>query len=253
LGAACVRGLVAEGATGVVIGDINEAGGAALVDELRSLGCAASYVATDVSDPVQCRALVDAAVEQLGHIDILVGAAGISHAGYQPDADVPYGSGPSRAPLVDVDLADWHRVINVNLHGLMYVNQAVARHMLAAGIKGSIVNITSMNSQRAAPGIAQYSVSKAAAWMMTKTLALELAEFGIRVNAVGPGFIDTPMNARLKADPDALARIISNTPLRRLGDPVDIANAVVYLASDDAAFVTGTLLCPDGGFISATR
>jgi NAD(P)-dependent dehydrogenase (short-subunit alcohol dehydrogenase family) len=147
--------------------------------------------------------------------------------------------------------------MDVNLHGLLYTDQAVARQLLRqarqTGTRGSIVNIASMNAQRASVSTGPYSVSKAGAWMLTKTLALELAPAGIRVNAVGPGFIDTPMNEGLLADPAALDRVLTATPLGRLGEPSEVAAAVVYLASDEAAFVTGTMLYTDGGFIAATR
>jgi NAD(P)-dependent dehydrogenase (short-subunit alcohol dehydrogenase family) len=252
IGAACARLAAREGAASVVVADLDESRGARVAAELRELGSESAFVQVDVSDLVATGGMVETAA-QLGPVDVLVAAAGISHAAYQSGADVGYGSAGTRAPLVDTDVADWHRVLAVNLHGLMYTNQAVARHMIATRRRGSIVNITSMNSYRATPGIAPYSVSKAGAWMLTKTLALELAAHDIRVNAVGPGFIDTPMNAQLRADDGAIARTLAATPLGRLGRPDDIAYAVVYLASDEAAFVTGSMLCPDGGFIAATR
>lgn len=253
LGAACARRLAGEGAAGIVIGDLDRAGGERLAAELTAAGCPAWFVETDVSSRDDCQALTDTAVQRCGHVDVLVAAAGISHGGYLEEAEGSYGAGRSRAPLVDVDPADWHRVMDVNLHGLMYTNQAVARHLLATGARGAIVNITSMNAHRASVLTAPYSVSKAAAWMLTKSLALELAPHGIRVNAVGPGFINTPMNTGLLGDDEALDRVLSATPLGRIGAPEDVANAALYLASDEAGFVTGVALCPDGGFIAATR
>lgn len=252
IGAACARLMAREGASGVVVADLDRARGEAVAVELTGLGSIGSFVPVNVADAGEVERMVEAAADEMP-LDVLVAAAGISHAAYRSGADVGYGSSHTRAPLTETDPAAWHRVIDVNLHGLMYTDRAVARHMIDQGRPGAIVNITSMNSFRAAPGIAPYSVSKAAAWMLTKTLALELAEHGIRVNAVGPGFIDTPMNTQLRADDAALARTISNTPLGRLGAPDDIAYAALYLASDEAAFVTGSIICPDGGFIAATR
>jgi len=253
IGAACARRFAVEGVRGIVVSDLDSARGEQIADEVRALGAPATFVRTDVSDPAAAQLLVDAAVEAHGAIDVLVAAAGIAFAGYRSNEAQEYGSHSSRVPVVDIDIAAWHQVMNVNLHGLLYTNQAVARSMLAAGTKGSIVNITSINAERASVGTGAYTVSKAGAWMLTKVLALELAPSDIRVNAVGPGFIATPMNDSLQRDAAALERVLSNTPMGRLGEPVDIANAALYLASDEARFVTGTVVGPDGGFIAATR
>jgi NAD(P)-dependent dehydrogenase (short-subunit alcohol dehydrogenase family) len=248
IGAACARRLAAEGAR-VVVSDINAAG-ELVATGIRDGGGEAAFVQADVSTPEQCHALVDAAVAAFGGLDVLVAAAGISHGGYLTDP----GSRQPRTPLVDVTPEDWQRVLAVNLDGIMFTNQAVARHMLATGVRGAIVNITSMNSQRTSIGTGTYSVSKAAAWMLTKSYAVELASAGIRVNAVAPGFIQTPMTERLfLGDPSYLDRMVDSTPLGRLGQPDDIAGAVLYLASDDAAFVTGTMLFADGGYLAAER
>jgi NAD(P)-dependent dehydrogenase (short-subunit alcohol dehydrogenase family) len=248
IGAACAVRLAAEGAP-VVVGDINPAG-EQVAARIRVAGGQATFVQVDVSDPEQCQSLVETAIGQLGRIDVLVAAAGISHSGYLTDP----GSQQPRPLLVDVTPSDWQQVMAVNLDGIMFTNQAVARHMLAAGIRGAIVNITSMNSQRTSIGTGTYSVSKAAAWMLTKSYAVELAAAGIRVNAVAPGFIETPMTERLfLGDASYRKRMVDATPLARIGQPDDIAGAVLYLASDDAAFVTGTLLFADGGYLAAER
>jgi NAD(P)-dependent dehydrogenase (short-subunit alcohol dehydrogenase family) len=248
IGAACALRLAGEGAP-VVVSDINPAG-EQVVTRIRAAGGQADFVAADVSDPEQCRTLVGAAIDHLGRIDVLVAAAGISHSGYLTDP----GARQPRPLLVDVTPQDWQQVMAVNLDGIMFTNQAVARHMLAAGIHGAIINIASINSQRTSVGTGTYSVSKAAAWMLTKSYAVELASAGIRVNAVAPGFVETPMTERLfLGDPGYRQRMVDSTPLARLGQPDDIAGAVLYLASDDAAFVTGTLLYADGGYLAAER
>jgi NAD(P)-dependent dehydrogenase (short-subunit alcohol dehydrogenase family) len=255
IGAACALRMAQEGAASVVVGDLDDARGDQVVAALRAAGAAAGFVRTDVTDAGACRALVDAGAATTGRVDVLVAAAGISHGQYRSGAESPsgYGADRSRAHLVDVDPADWHRVLDVNLHGLFHVLQATARRMLADGTAGSIVTVTSMKSQRASVATGPYSVSKAAAWMLTKTLALELAAHGIRVNAVGPGFIDTPMNTALKGDPAAVQRVVEATPLGRLGSPEEVASAVLYLAGDESAYLTGSALYPDGGFLAATR
>jgi NAD(P)-dependent dehydrogenase (short-subunit alcohol dehydrogenase family) len=248
IGAACALRLAAEGAP-VVVSDINPSG-EKVAARIRTAGGRAVFVAADVSDPEQCATLVAAAIEHLGRIDVLVAAAGISHSGYLTDP----GSRQPRPRLVDVTPSEWHQVMAVNLDGIMFTNQAVARHMLAIGARGAIVNITSINAQRTSIGTGTYSVSKAAAWMLTKSYAVELASAGIRVNAVAPGFIETPMTERLfLGDPSYRQRMVDSTPLARMGQPDDIAGAVLYLASDDAAFVTGTLLYADGGHLAAQR
>jgi 3-oxoacyl-[acyl-carrier protein] reductase len=248
IGAACALRLAGEGGQ-VVVSDINRAG-EQVAARIRDAGGHAEFIPADVSDPEQCRTLVAAAVEHLGRIDVLVAAAGISHGGYLTDP----GSPQPRTALAEVTPEEWRQVMAVNLDGIMFTNQAVVRHMLAAGVRGVIVNITSMNSQRTSIGTGPYSVSKAAAWMVTKSYAVELASAGIRVNAVAPGFIQTPMTERLfLGDPGYRERMVESTPLQRMGQPDDIAAAVLYLASDDAAFVTGTLLYADGGYLAAQR
>jgi NAD(P)-dependent dehydrogenase (short-subunit alcohol dehydrogenase family) len=253
IGAACARRFADEGVAGIVLADVDADRGQPIADELSSRGITAIFAPVDVRDQSATQDLAVAAEERLGRIDVLVAAAGISFAGYVSGQPQDYAGSRSRVPLVDVELASWHQVMDVNLHGLFLTDQAVAQRMIAAGTRGSIVNITSINAERASVGTGAYSVSKAAAWMLTKIYALELAEHGIRVNAVGPGFIDTPMNDSLKRDGVALQRVLGATPMGRLGDAVDIANAALYLASDEARFVTGTVVGPDGGFIAATR
>ncbi|MFO1246078.1 MAG: SDR family oxidoreductase [Ramlibacter sp.] len=225
IGEACARRLAQEGCR-LVITDVADAAGEKLAAELG-----ARYVHCDVGDKTQVDALVDAAVAAHGGIDILVNNAGIFKA----------------ADFLDVTEADFDAVLRVNLKGAFLVGQAVARVMARAG-KGSIVNMSSVNGTLAIPTIASYNVSKGGINQLTRAMALALADHGIRVNAVAPGTIATELAAKavLTSD-DAKQRILGRTPMKRLGEPREIADAVAYLASDAASYVTGEILVVDGG------
>ena len=225
IGEACARRFAREKAS-VVIADIDAARGAALAGELGSL-----YVNCDVGDKSQVDALVAQTMALHGRIDVLVNNAGIFRA----------------ADFLDVTEADFDTVLRVNLKGSFLMGQAVAREMAAAG-KGSIINMSSVNGVLAIPTIASYNVSKGGINQLTRVMALALADRGIRVNAVAPGTIATELAARavLTSD-DAKARILSRTPMKRLGEPFEIANAVAFLASDAASYMTGEIVVVDGG------
>ena len=152
--------------------------------------------------------------------------------------------------LINKPVEYWEKVLSVNLTGVMLTNRAVARLMVENGWKGSIINIASGAAKIPIVGAADYCVSKAGVWMLTKVLALELAGYGIRVNAIGPGFIETPMTASMRADEERVRRLVAGTPLGRLGTPEDIANAALFLASDESSFFTGEILFPDGGLFT---
>jgi NAD(P)-dependent dehydrogenase (short-subunit alcohol dehydrogenase family) len=198
-----------------------------------------------------------AAVEAFGRIDTCVAAAGISHARYV-SREVEEQVGVDRMDrsdmyLLDKSLESWQRVLDVNLTGVMLTDRAVARTMVERGGGGTIVNIASMAAVTALTGAADYCVSKAGVWMLTKCLAVELARHRIRVNAVGPGYIKTPMSGSSLAHQPWVDSRIAETPLRRLGEPIDIANACLYLACDESSFVTGEIIFPDGGLGAAVR
>ncbi len=154
---------------------------------------------------------------------------------------------PTANHLVNKSVADWERVLKINLTGVMLTDRAVARHMIAKGIKGSIINIASIAARVALPGAADYNVSKAGVEMLTQVLAMELVEHGIRVNAIGPGFIETPMTQGFRDDPLGRQRIMELTPMGRLGQPIEIANTALFLASDESSYFTGQTLFPGGG------
>ena len=225
IGEACARRFAREGAQ-VVIADIADGPGQALAGELGAL-----YLHCDVGNKTEVDTLVARAMQVHGRIDVLVNNAGIFRA----------------AEFLDVSEADFDTVLRVNLKGAFLVGQAVAREMAKAS-RGAIVNMSSVNGVLAIPTIASYNVSKGGINQLTRVMALALADKGIRVNAVAPGTIATDLAARavLTSD-DAKARIMSRTPMRRLGQPAEVADAVAWLASDAASYVTGEIVVIDGG------
>lgn len=225
IGEACIRRFARESAK-VVIADIDDKPGAALASELGGL-----YVHCDVSDKAQVDALVAQTVAAHGRVDVLVNNAGIFKA----------------ADFLEITEADFDAVLRINLKGSFLVGQAVAREMAKTG-RGSIVNMSSVNGMLAIPTIASYNVSKGGINQLTRVMALSLADQGIRVNAVAPGTIATELAAKaVLTSEDAKARIMSRTPMKRLGEPSEIADAVAYLASDAASYITGEIVVVDGG------
>ena len=225
IGEACARRFAREGAR-VVVADVQDARGQALAAELG-----ASYLHCDVGDKAQVDALVAQVMRAHGRIDVLVNNAGIFKA----------------ADFLDVTEGDFDAVLRVNLKGAFLVGQAVAREMARAG-RGSIVNMSSVNSVLAIPSIASYNVSKGGINQLTRAMALALADKGVRVNAVGPGTIATELAAQaVLTSEDARNKIMMRTPMKRLGEPGEIADVVAYLASDAASYVTGEIVMADGG------
>jgi glucose 1-dehydrogenase len=230
IGEACVRRLLADGAI-VAIWDVADAAGTRLAAELQGAGLRAFYRHCDVSSKADVDAALAATLAEFGTLDGLVSNAGIFKA----------------ADFLEISESDWDAVIAVNLKGSFLVGQAVAR-VLAKGGRGAIVNMSSVNGRLAIPSIASYNASKGAIDQLTRVMALALADRGVRVNAVAPGTIATELatNAVLTSD-EAKARIMSRTPLKRLGRPAEIADACAYLLSDAASYVTGEILVVDGG------
>ena len=225
IGEACIRRFARENAK-IVIADIDDARGTALASELGGL-----YFRCDVGDKAQVDALVARTLGAHGRIDVLVNNAGIFRA----------------ADFLDVTEADFDTVLRVNLKGSFLVGQAVAREMAKAG-KGSIVNMSSVNAVLTIPNISSYNVSKGGINQLTRVMALSLADMGVRVNAVAPGTIATELAAKAVLTSDeAKARILSRTPMKRLGEPSEIADTVAYLASDAASYITGEIVVVDGG------
>jgi glucose 1-dehydrogenase len=231
IGLAIAERYLAEGAR-VVIADLDSAAGE---NAAKALGGRCRFVATDVGDARAAENVVTETCRAFGDLDILVNNAGIIHG----------------ADFLDIAETDFDRVIRVNLKGAFLVGQAAARRMVAqvkAGKPaGAIVNMSSINAQFALPDHVAYSISKGGINQLTKAMAIALAPHGIRVNAVGPGTIDTPLLKNVVKDKAFRTKVLSRTPLGRFGTPDEIAAIVAWLASDEASYVTGTTVYADGG------
>jgi NAD(P)-dependent dehydrogenase (short-subunit alcohol dehydrogenase family) len=231
IGAACARRLARDGAK-VGLWDVDLDKVQSLAAELNAGGASAFAQRCDVSHKVQVEAALAATQSALGRVNALVNNAGIFRA----------------ADFLDITEADWDAVIAVNLKGSFLVAQAVARAMVAAKTPGAIVNMSSVNGTMAIPSIASYNASKGGVDQLTRVMSLALADHGIRVNAVGPGTIATELaRAAVLGSEEAKARILSRTPLRRLGEPEEVADAVAFLLSDAASYITGEIVYIDGG------
>lgn len=231
IGRACAERLLAEGAR-VVLTDVDDTRGA---DTAKTLGNGASYLHCDVGDAEDVSRIVDIVVTSHGAIDVLINNAGITAVG----------------DILDISEADFDRVIRVNLKGSFLMGQAAARQMVKQvreGRKaGAIVNMSSVNAVFAIATQVPYSASKGGVNQLTKAMALGLAEHGIRVNAIGPGSIMTDMLTTVNADSEARHRLLSRTPLGRIGETEEIAAIAAFLVSDDASYITGQTIYADGG------
>lgn len=241
IGRAAAERFVAEGAH-VVIGDVDPEQGEGLA---AALGADAAFRLTDVAEPQQVGELVATAVEKFGGLHIMVNNAGVS--------------GTMHRRFLDDDLADFHRVMAVNVLGVMAGTRDAARHMATNG-GGSIINLTSIGGILAGGGVMTYRASKAAVIQFTKSTAIELAYYDIRVNCIAPGNIPTPFLASSAANMDAEAverytaaireTMRADRPLKREGTPEDVAEAILYFAGDRSRYVTGTVLPVDGGTVA---
>ncbi len=232
IGREIVRTLAAAGAD-IAIADVNAATADDAAREVEGLGRRAVAIRTDVADPSSVESMAQAVVERFGQIDVLVNNAGIC----------------INKPALEMSTDEWLRLMGINLNGVYYTSRAVGRQMVARG-RGAIVNIASMSGSivnRPQPQAA-YNASKAAVIQLTKSLASEWAASGVRVNSVSPGYIGTEMTKLGMATPGWGETWLAMSPMGRLGEPVDVARAVLYLASDAAAFATGTDLMVDGGY-----
>jgi NAD(P)-dependent dehydrogenase (short-subunit alcohol dehydrogenase family) len=232
IGVAIVETLAQAGAA-VAIAELSAEAGERAAAALRAAGRSALAIETDVRDPERVDEMVEQVVRRFGRIDILVNNAGIAR----------------NTPAEATTNEEWREILDVNLHGVFWCCRAVGSHMLARG-SGAIVNLASMSGtivNKPQPQAA-YNVSKAAVVMLTKSLAAEWAARGVRVNSVSPGYIETEMTRTGLATPAWRSTWLEMTPMGRLGQPVEIARAVWFLASDASAFATGTDLIVDGGY-----
>lgn len=187
----------------------------------------------DLSKPFDAQAVLDAAISAMGGVDILVNNAGIIR----------------RADIVDVLEEDWDAVIDVNLKSVFLLSQAAARHMIATGRAGRIVNIASMLSFQGGVRVPAYAASKHGVAGLTKAMANELAPKGITVNAIAPGYMETDNTEALRNDPDRHTQISARIPAARWGVPADLATAILFFAAPGSSYVTGTVLPVDGGWM----
>jgi len=236
IGKGCALQLAKDGYA-IVIADVRGEAAKETADEFSSLGFRAAHSATDVTNPADCTAMIENAVNLFGGVDVLVNSAGIS----RPE------------PSLDVLPETWRRLVDIQMNGVFFCSQAAGRQMVKQGRDrgGCIVNISSINAEAAFPMRAAYSCAKAGVNMMTKTLAIEWAEHNIRVNAVGPSHTETEMTVenikRGVVNVDVLKKRI---PLGRLAKVEDVANAVSFMCSEKASFITGQTLYVDGGYLA---
>ncbi|KQW20893.1 dehydrogenase [Afipia sp. Root123D2] len=227
IGLACAEALLEQGHF-VILSDIN----ADLVKAAsQKLGKQTDFVGCDMSDPKAINSMFDEIETKHGGISVLVNNAGIA---------MP-------KPFFETSVEDFRKVIDINLVGVFLAIQRAAKSMIANKIEGAIVNMSSINAVVAIPTIASYCASKGGVMQLTKATSLALAPHGIRVNAVGPGSIDTEMMAGVNANPEAMKMVMSRTPLQRIGLPREIGDVVAFLASPKASYITGETIYVDGG------
>ena len=234
IGLACAQRLARDGAR-VFMSDVNGEKVAAAAKAIVTAGGMAESMACDVAKPDHVAAMLAACVKAFGSIDIAVNNAGVIDS----------------ADFLDLELAEFDRVLSVNLRGAFLVAQGAARQMVAqvkAGkAPGAIINMSSCNAHFGLHDHVAYSVSKGGIGQITKAAAVSLAKYGIRVNAIGPGTIDTDIVKAVADNPAAMKKILSRTPLGRIGQTSEVASIAAFLASDESSYITGQTIFPDGG------
>lgn len=246
IGLACAKRLAVEGAS-LVLADLFVDQGEAAVEAIQGISSAkVQFVKTDVTSEEEQIALGQATIEGFGCVDGVVAAAGISNANYFEERDYESRE-PDAGHVINKATSDWQKVLDVNLTGVMLTNKVMAKLMVESGTPGSIVNIASVAAKRPLVGAADYCVSKAGVAMLTQVLAAEMSQLNVRVNAIGPGFIETPMTQNIRADNEGNMMAMSMTPMGRYGLPVEIANTALFLLSDESSYFSGQTLFPAGG------
>jgi len=235
IGKGIVLRLAEEGAD-IVLVDLDREAAQNVAAKVEALGRRALVACTDVSRPESVAEMVSRTLDWGGRIDILVNNAGVELI----------------RPIFEITEADWNKTMDVNLKGAWLCSQAVAK-VMAEAKKGKIINIGSIMSEMPAPGEPHYAASKGGVLMLTKAMALDLAPYNINVNAIGPGVVKNGLSSRgCLSDPAKAEKVVAGIPLRRFGSPRDIGNAVLFLASEEADYVTGVMLYVDGGVILAS-
>lgn len=218
-------------AASVVVADLDLAAAEKTVAAIREAGGKAIAVAVDVTQRAQIEAMLATAIAAYDHVDVLANIAGIAHD----------------EPFLEITDEWWNRTLAINLTGVFYCSQIVARHMVARGIEGRIVHMASTNGLVGEELLAHYNASKFGVVGLTKTMAIELAPYKIRVNSVCPGLIQTRLTQSAIDNPEWVKSYLPKIPLNRFGKPEEVAAAVAYLASTDSGFITGNQLVIDGG------
>jgi len=233
IGRAIAERLAQEGADVAICYRSNQAGATEVVNGIIASGRRAIAVQCDVGKIADGQHFMAESVRQFGKIDILVNNAGLER----------------RADFWDITEADYDAVLNVNLKGLFFLTQVFVRHRMEAKSGGKVINISSVHEELPFPHFATYCASKGGVKMLTRNLSIELAPLGITINSIAPGAIETPINRNLLSDPVKLHSVLQNIPLRRLGQPSDVASVAAFLASDESSYVTGTTFFVDGGLL----
>jgi glucose 1-dehydrogenase len=202
-------------------------------DKIRAMGRRSVTIYADLGSMKDIQALHEGAIREMGKLDILVNNAGLE----------------IRNSFWEVKEEDYDKVLAVNLKGVFFLTQKYVQYLMSEKREGVVVNISSTHEELPFPHFTPYCMSKGGLKMMTRNLAIELAPLNIRINSIAPGAIETPINSKLLNDPEKLKSLLNNIPQNRLGKPSDVASAAVYLASDDAGYVTGTTLVVDGGLL----
>lgn len=233
IGLGIAERLAKEGADIIIAGRVEDERSAAAAEQVQAHGRRVCVLAGDISGVEVCRYLIAEGVARMGHIDILVNNAGIEKP----------------APFWEFGEEHFDNTMGVNLKGAFFTAQAFVQHLRVTGRGGKIINISSVHEELPFPNFTAYCASKGALKMMMRNLAIELAPLGITVNNIAPGAIETPMNKALLNNPAQLQNLLCNIPLRRLGQPEDVAGLAAFLASKDADYVTGSTFYVDGGLL----
>lgn len=243
IGQGIVLRLAAAGADVVINYRSHPEGAEATLEKVKAIGgncymaeCPHSRghtVQADLGSVPMVRELIAESIEHFGKLDILVNNAGIE----------------KHAPFWEVTEADYDAVLNVNLKGVFFATQAFVQYLIETNRPGKIINISSVHEDLPFPNFTAYCASKGGLKMFTRNLAVELGQYGITINNVAPGAIETPINTKLLNDPEKLGALLNNIPLGRLGQPQDVANLVTFLASAEADYITGSTFVVDGGLL----